>query len=71
MISPFSVNLENATVPIKDRTASNNITSKKKTVSKSMDISPISVISPTPIASNAITRSGVDGPLLDDKQRLG
>ena len=62
MISPFSVNLENATVPMKDKTASRRITSKKNDVSKIMENSPINEIKPTPIESRAMTRSGVDGP---------
>ena len=61
-MSPFSINLEKAIVPINDKIANNKIISKKKLVSTIIENKPTNEIKQTPIVSSAITRSEGFGP---------
>ncbi len=57
------MNLAKDTVPIKDKIPKSKITSKKASVFNKIDKIAIMAIRLTPIASMAIIRSGMDGPL--------
>src|SRR5699024_6317659 len=56
------INLEKATVPMKDIIAISNMISIKKLVWNNIDISAVDEIITTLIASSATSRSGVEGP---------
>ena len=61
---PFSRNLEKATVPIKARMPSSKIISKKAVVFSKIETMAVIPIKLIPIASSALTRSGIEGPLI-------
>ena len=56
------MNLENETVPMNDIIAISKMTSMKNPVSNKIDNKAIAEISMTPIASSAMSRSGIEGP---------
>jgi hypothetical protein len=64
MTTPLSKNFEKATVVIKDKIPSNKMTSRKAPVSRVIEITATADIKLIPIVSRAITRSGMDGPLM-------
>jgi hypothetical protein len=62
MISPFSSHLEKATVPMKARIPNNRIISTKALELRAIEMIAVIAIKFIPIASSAITLSGVEGP---------
>ena len=61
-MTPLSKNLENEIVLINANIPKTNIASKNAFVANKMEIIAMVEIINTPITSNAITRSGMDGP---------
>ncbi len=69
MISPFSINLEKAMVPMKESIAKSKIISRKKLVSTRIENSPTKHMRAIPNASNAMTLSDGVGPFTTRKSK--